>query len=673
MRCPVFKCGASIKSRDHKTCPYHSPCHQSGTYDPVRCPSCSAHMATLANTHPDDIPSSPAGRALAAAVRHLRHAVFRAPHLVELEIMDQRIIDWFPSAALGSQAYADIERPRTPGRDMGPTTSSPHDTQGPNRPIQPLVPSGPSVMDRIDALEQSVQKLSSVPDQLQVLLAAVQTPSEPTARRSRSTSVCSSGSSRQHSSSPPRKAPRQAAPNSFHGSSARTRVLSTSSSSAGDLDDEFESDDEPEPTGHSSPPPASGNWQPLPSDWECRPVDGSWVAFGPPPVDTQEATTSTPEEPILVPYHEYEIYTYFQGADRTHWFRPRTHSSHATRTLRERANQVPAALASLSAWVKGAPAPCPSVSLSGHGRRMDGCDIKGVTVSPALGLNSMSETWAAKAAGDKSSGKESDDTRNDPKPVNQTWPESSAERKVFRFLQESTLDHKIVPGGLTTPSDSVIKKDKDNRATALRLLQVNADIDILSNVLGAATSSHRPRSAQDTQTILSSTRVALDGISALLAPLTRDMLKEAITQRVTLREKAIPEDKAPLKPQLLNLEPLSPFLYGPRETVSTLINSMPLPAVVEIKGISNNMWRPASNKNGQGKGNGNNPPKSKNQSGGGKGNGSHQNRSNGSSNQSGTNKKPFPKSGNKGGQKNNNKNSSNSGESKSSSSNNKKN
>ena len=669
MRCPVLNCGASIKSTEHNTCPYHAPCHRRGTYDPARCPSCSAHLDALADTHPDDITTSPAGKALEAVVRHLRHAVFRAPHLEDLVVQDQRIIDWFPRAVWGSQAYAEMDIPRTPGRDLTRPTSTLPATQAPRQADHSPAPPGPGVMERLSVLEQSFQRLSGVPDQLQALLAAVQPSSEATARRSRSASISSSGSSRQHSNSPPRKAPRHVAP-TYQGSSARTRVLSTSSSNAGDLDDDLESDDDPEPTGSSSPPPASGGWQLTPSDWQVRPIDGSWIAFGPPSEDSQEGTPSTSGGPILVPYHEYEIYTYNQESGPTHYFRPRTHTSNATRTLRERANQVPAALASLSAWVKGAPAPCPSVSLSGYGRRMDGCDIKGVTLSPALGLASMSAIWAAKAAGDKSSGIDRDETRNDPKPIKQTWPESSAEHKAILFLQESTRDHGVVPGGLTSPSDAVIKNDKDARATALRLLQVNADMDILSDVLGAAASSHRPWSTQDVQTFLASTKNALDGISALLTPFTRDMVREAITQRVTLREKAIPADQAPLKPQLLNLDPLSPYLYGPRETVSTLINSRPLPTVVEIKGLTQtgNGWKPAPHKNGQGKGNGTHPSKSNNQSGGGKNKGSHQNRPNNNANQPGANKKTFHKPGNKGNQKNyNNKNSSNSGESKASS------
>ena len=213
MRCPVYNCGASIKSKEHKTCPYHAPCHQDGTYDPTRCPSCNAHLDTLTNTHSDDITASPAWKALDSVVRHLRHAVFRAPHLGELEVQDQRIIDWFPRAVWGSQAYQETGIPRTPGRDMTYSTSTLPAAQAPRETDHSPVTPGPDLLNRLNVLEQSFKRLSGLPDQVQAILTAVQTSSESEARRSRSVSLSSSGS-RQRSKSPPRKAPRHAAPNS---------------------------------------------------------------------------------------------------------------------------------------------------------------------------------------------------------------------------------------------------------------------------------------------------------------------------------------------------------------------------------------------------------------------------------------------------------------------------
>ena len=472
-------------------------------------------------------------------------------------------------------------------------------------------------MNRLTALEQTVLKLSDLPSQVQQILSAVNPAPDSAARRSRSVSLSSSSSSRLPSRSPPRKAPRHVAPQSYHGSSARTRAFSSSSSNySDDIEDEIESVHDIEPSGSASAPPASGNWQRIPSDWEVRPIDDSWVAYGPPPEDGQ-ATSSTGQR-LMVPYHDLEIYTQRTDSGRIHFFRPRTHSTEATRTLRERASQVPTALASLSAWAKGSPSPGPHIHLSGHGRRMEGCGIKGVTLSPALSLSTMSATWAAKAAGDNSTGTDRDESRGDPKPIKQTWPESSIEHKAILFLQESTRDHGILPGGLTAPAESHVKKDKEARATAHRLLQVNANMEILSGALGAAASSTRSWSTQDVQTFISSTKTALDGISALLTPFTRDMIREAISKRVTLRQQAIPGDLDPLKSQLLGLDPLSPYFYGPRETVSTIVNSRPPPAVVEIKGLSQGTWKSQPQKGGHNKGNGGRSSNSKGRSGGGK-------------------------------------------------------
>ena len=94
--------------------------------------------------------------------------------------------------------------------------------------------------------------------------------------------------------------------------------MPSSSDSAGDFKDKSYSDDEPEPSGSSSVPPATKGWRPTPSHWDVRPVNGSWVEYGPPPEDT----LSTSGDPVPVPYHEVEIYTHIQDSRTTHYFRP---------------------------------------------------------------------------------------------------------------------------------------------------------------------------------------------------------------------------------------------------------------------------------------------------------------------------------------------------------------
>ena len=188
MRCPVTGCGASIKTMGHTTCPYHAPCHQDGTYDPSRCASCKAHMESLLDT-PEGDTSSLAWKTLDSVVRHLRHAVQRAPHLPDLTVHDQRIRDWFPRAVYGSRAYQETNIPRTPGKDI-PDFTPPRETpQGPTAP-------GPEVMNRLTALEQTVLKLSDLPNQVKQILSAVNPAPDSAARRSRSVSLSSSSSSR---------------------------------------------------------------------------------------------------------------------------------------------------------------------------------------------------------------------------------------------------------------------------------------------------------------------------------------------------------------------------------------------------------------------------------------------------------------------------------------------
>ena len=158
------------------------------------------------------------------------------------------------------------------------------------------------------------------------------------------------------------------------------------------------------------------------------------------------------------------------------------------------------------------------------------------------------------------------------------------------------------------------------------------------------------------KTFLATTSTTSKGISSLLAPHTRDLCRTAVSQRVALREEAIPKDLSSIKPKLLSLDPLSPFLFGRSEEVSTILNSRPPPATVEIKGLAqlNNLVMSSSHSKGQGQNKGNNHRSSshKNQAGGGRHKDSHQSKSQGHS-KSSNSKKPFHKSGGQGNHKHN--------------------
>ncbi|MEL7522455.1 MAG: hypothetical protein AAGJ80_12735, partial [Cyanobacteria bacterium J06553_1] len=260
-----------------------------------------------------------------------------------------------------------------------------------------------------------------------------------------------------------------------------------------------------------------------------------------------------------------------------------------------------------------------------------GFKVEGINLSPALALESAAKAWASAAAGDKSSGPDRDEARTDPKLLKIFWPETSTENKVFQFLQDSTSSQVILPGGLIRPSATSLKKDAQARATAHRSLQANAKVDILSYICGAAEESRRDWSGPDFRSFVRSIKEALQGISSELSPRTRDDVRAAIGKRVSLREEAIPKDLNSLKPKLLSLDPLSPYLFGPPEEVSTIINSRPPPATVDLRGLNHvfggfNKSGGHNKSGGRGKGHNFQSSGPKNGPGGGRGRGSNQNR-----------------------------------------------
>ena len=99
-------------------------------------------------------------------------------------------------------------------------------------------------------------------------------------------------------------------------------------------------------------------------------------------------------------------------------------------------------------------------------------------------------------------------------------------------------------------------------------------------------------SGSDAQSFLSTVADATQAISVILAPRTRDEIRRAIDQRVSLREEAIPNNLSSVKDKLLNLEPLSPFPYGTREGVADIWNARPIPATVLLKGPQDYRYQP---------------------------------------------------------------------------------
>ena len=127
--------------------------------------------------------------------------------------------------------------------------------------------------------------------------------------------------------------------------------------------------------------------------------------------------------------------------------------------------------------------------------------------------------------------------------------------------------------------------DKDLRAKAKRTFTVSSALAHISAALrwGAARSTW---SSAEAKAFLGSVADAVEGTAATLAHRTRDDIRAAVGARVELRAGAIPKDYSTSKPQLLALNALSPLLYGEAQGVTDIIDSRPLPTVIDIKGYT---------------------------------------------------------------------------------------
>ena len=624
--CPTSGCTSRIRTPGHDACPRHAPCNQDGWYHPESCKFCRTHLAALAKIPQASQRSSQSWATVDGVIRALRTAISDDPAPGPVLVMDQNLSTWFPDALNGPM-----------GAPVGGPTPSPPPPQAPSpTPAPPSHPAADS--ERIAALERAVMGLADLPAQFRAFTEAH---SRSRARQSRKRDRSSShrSSSRSDAAASPQPPPSKSRRPSSSSSARSVRTVPrTPSPTPRASDDEVEGDtfSDSGSSDATAPPSASRGWRLCPSYWVCATVDGVVVA------------TDQYAAPDDQPNVKNEITSYGHGVNKQFYYRPRGTIRHLPPTQRDKANRVPQSLASLSPWVRGGQGPCPSVSLAGYGRSTDGCEVSGVSLSPALSLDALPTVWATRVAGDKSAGPDRDETRNDPRPLRQSWPKGSAEERAFTFLQESQSNQVFVPGRLVKPSARTIAKDRQARASAYRALQVSANSDLLSYYLRAAETTDRQWSASDFQSFISAARATSEGISALLAPYTRDLVRAAVSQRIELREEAIPKDMASVRQSLLSLDPLSPFLFGESERVATIINSIPPPATVEIKGLAqlSSLVKSSSQSKGQGqnKGTDNRHSNNKRNGGGGGGKDSHSNENQGRASSSNSNK-PFRNSG----------------------------
>ena len=319
-------------------------------------------------------------------------------------------------------------------------------------------------------------------------------------------------------------------------------------------------------------PPLRQGWKVKPDTWVVKEEGGALVGYYQVGEDVFQPLTTL----------EFRRHDSLEGP--VYYYRLKVPSSDPMASARDRVRRLSSALPTLAARVAGSPAAHPTVVPKKPGRFGVGLEVGGPPLPSLLSWSGLASLWSIRAAGDKTGPRDREEQRSDSRPFSIEWAPGSPEQAAFSFLGAFAPVQGSLPSSLQKPPAAVLKDDVDARAEAHRLVSVSSCLDVLSSILRAAVAMPQEWSSSDSRSFVSAVADAVEGSAALLAPQTRDKVREAVTKRVALREAAVTKALESSRADLVNLEPLSPFLYGSQEGVAGIIRARLPPAQVELKG-----------------------------------------------------------------------------------------
>ena len=528
--CRVGDCERGPLTAGHAECPVHSPCFTQGLYIPDACVSCSAWVSELRGAPVDQVRQVPAWSDLKDHLVGLSRAVLGLSPRPNLSF-PVGFAAWFPSLFNGVSIVDPVESPsvaRTPPRSHAPAIASP-----------------------VSALSSRMSKLEECLFKIQETLSA----------RDRSKVPLPPPSKRARLSSPSRQDwfPPAAASTSDAASACESVA---GGSGYGDDVSVAEAD--------GLPPSASLGWEPAPDDWVVPPVTDGGELMGLCLEDDGETFT---------PLSNLEFRMHPVNGEPKYYWRVRLASTESTSSASTRVRLLTSALPKMAARVTGSPAPRPSIiPEKGKGRSGLGLMIGGSPVPSLLSWSDLPRLWSVSAAGNSIIPSVQDETRFDARPYSLDWAPGTPEHAVVGFLCGPPASASPMPSKLKKPNKNLFQEDSDARSEALRLFTVSSTLDLVTSLLKAAIAMRQSWSTSDYKAFMSHVTDAVQGSAAVLAPLTRDKVRAAVSKRVALREAAITEEISPVKSELLNVDPLSPCPYGSLAGVATILRSLPPPA-----------------------------------------------------------------------------------------------
>ena len=504
---------------------------------PLRCVPCSVIWNAL-NDANGEVRHCRGFHTLGRTVSSLKKALEEDPNLPELQVQDDFMIrQWYP----------DTFPTVVPG-NAPPTTQS-NDA-------------------RLDSIESTMKSMQAV---LETLVAErYQVTPNPRAATPR-------GTSRGRSHSPPAKrSRRQSRRDSYESSYSTSSDESPRSRSTSREGHAPEPEDDTTPKRSTEAPPANKGWQPVPTDWHVEETANAISAK----VDKRDVTGRMVKEQVA----NVEFYAHrLNGGGTAYSFRNLFRETTAGPSPRSHARNLHLSLSNLATRVLGSTTAGPTIHLAKSDNKWGKITVDNFSASPLLKLDSLKTLWAARTAGAKS--KSPIDEDDDLPTISINWPADSDERKTTEFLQKTSKLNLIPPPQLKKPDNNIIQTDNQLRAQANRTFVTSSALDIIAATIKAA-ETRNSWSTQDYQTFLATLRDAVEGTAATLAPRTRDDIRAAVTARIDLRAASIPKEYKAYKCQLLNLDPLSPCPYGTLEGVTEIIDSIPAPTVIDLKGYA---------------------------------------------------------------------------------------
>ena len=162
------------------------------------------------------------------------------------------------------------------------------------------------------------------------------------------------------------------------------------------------------------------------------------------------------------------------------------------------------------------------------------------------------------------------------------WPSDSDPDKISKFLSSSKINKADFPKDFPPKDVELMSADNAARQLAQAAWTVSSAIDVLSSLLGVASTAAAEDDKLDSGLILHLASQAVTGIGAMLAPHAPHLVEEAISKRLELRANAIPAKLKSVESKLLSAEPFAQKPCGSGVSFQGIANEAPQPLQVSL-------------------------------------------------------------------------------------------